>query len=271
MIEIFFESIPTILFEPIAVGAALGLLTALFVFWKKHTPLYWIIIIAVLFMIGWRMAIQIVSSRYASILLYPGVIATAYFCLQLENLTKIIPKIPGKVTKLLPWMFLIGLSVASFVKALHYNPYENYIRHNCSAARKDAAAFSTPLAITSQDEVRRLRYYSGIKTIGTPALDFPKNIPDPTVIRPLLKHYSKQCDVLYFFLDESSSSVPLSPAALGVASDQWKLLSQQYQNRRKKKLLRLYRYLPTQKQITPIQTRPQKKPVAQPSVSVKKT
>ena len=247
MIEILFESIPKVLFEPIAVGAAFGLLIALVVCWKKHTPLYWIIIITVLFMIGWRMAIRIISSRYASILLYPGIVATAYFCFQLENLSKFLPKIPGKISRLLPWMFLVGLSIASLVKVLHYNPYEDYVRYNCSVAKKDAMCFSHPLAITPQDESRRFRYYSDIKTIGSYALDFPGNIPDVSVIRSFLNRYSKQCDALYFFLDESASSPPLNAATLHVSSDQWKLLSQQYHNRRKKKQLRLYRYLPQAK------------------------
>ena len=36
MTEVFFKLIPQILFEPIAVGALLGLFTALIFFWKKH-------------------------------------------------------------------------------------------------------------------------------------------------------------------------------------------------------------------------------------------
>ena len=139
MTEVFFKLIPQILFEPIAVGALLGLFTALIFFWKKHGKFYWIVTVSIVFMLGWRLAIQIVSTRYASLLIYPAVIFCVYFCFKLEDLCKLIPKFPERLRRMVPWLFLIGLSIASLVKTLHYNPYENYIRSNCSTAKQDAA------------------------------------------------------------------------------------------------------------------------------------
>ena len=72
------------LFEPIAVAAVLGLVTAAVMYWKRHTPLYWLIGLSILFMIGWRLLIQIVTSRYSMILIIPAVIATGFFCFQTE-------------------------------------------------------------------------------------------------------------------------------------------------------------------------------------------
>ena len=242
--SVLFESLPRILFEPIAVAALLGLLTAFYVYRKQHTPLFWIVIISLLFMIGWRTFIHIGSSRYASILLYPGIIAAVYFCFQLKQIRKIFPVLPEKVSELLPWLFLIGLSIACLVKSLHYNPYESYIRDTCSVAAADASHFRRPVALTPSDEFRRYRYYSGLKTYGDAKLDFPSGVADAAVIRRLLTRYSSTCDVLYLFFDESSTSEPLSAAALKVSPEQWKLLAQHEQNRHKKKQLRLYRDLP---------------------------
>ena len=244
MTEVLFQSIPRILFEPIAVCAILGLMSALFFHWKKHTALYWILITALLFMIGWRTAIQIISSRYASILLYPGLIATAYFCFKLEGLCKWFPQIPGKIFRLLPWCVVFGLAVACLVKALHYNPYENHVRYNCSIAKRDAALFTRPLAIADWYEVRRYRYYSGLKVLGVTSLKFKDDTVKISVLKDLLARYSRQCGALYVFLDERSSNAPLTGKVLGIPEERWKLLSWQYHNARKKKQLRLYRYLP---------------------------
>ena len=248
MTEVFFKLIPQILFEPIAVGALLGLFTALFFFWKKHGKFYWIVTVSIVFMLGWRLAIQIVSTRYASLLIYPAVIFCVYFCFKLEDLCKLIPKFPERLRRMVPWLFLIGLSIASLVKTLHYNPYENYIRSNCSTAKQDAAKFARPLALADPREVRRYHYYSGVKTLEAPALDFPGDTVNPAVIKSFLTRYSPQCDVLYLFIVELSSNEPLTGAALGIPPESWKLLSCHYQNRRKKKQLRLYRYLPPQRE-----------------------
>ena len=200
MTEVFFKLIPQILFEPIAVGAVLGLFTALIFFWKKHGNFYWIVTVSIVFMLGWRLAIQIISTRYASILIYPAIIFCVYFCFKLEDLCKLIPKFPERLRRMVPWLFLIGLSIASLVKTLHYNPYENYIRSNCSTAKQDAAKFARPLALADPREVRRYHYYSGVKTLEAPALDFPGDTVNPAVIKSFLTRYSPQCDVLYLFI-----------------------------------------------------------------------
>lgn len=248
MIRVFFTLIPQILFEPIAIGAFLGLFTTLIFFWKKHDKFYWPVTISIIFMLGWRLAIQIISSRYASLLIYPAVIFCVYFCFKLEELCKLIPKFPERLRRMVPWLFLIGLSIASLVKTFHYNPYENYIRSSCSIAKQDAAQFARPLALAAPREVRRYHYYSGVKTLKVPDFDFPGNTVNHAVIKSILANYSPQCDVLYLFIVELSSNDPLTGTALGVEPENWQLLSCRYQNRHKKKQLRLYRYLPPQRE-----------------------
>ena len=74
MTAVFFRLIPRILFEPVAVAAVLGIITALIYSWKKRNNLFWFVACSVVFMIGWRLVIHIISSRYASILIYPAII-----------------------------------------------------------------------------------------------------------------------------------------------------------------------------------------------------
>ena len=127
MLKILLQSIPGILFEPIAVGAVLGLITAAILLWKKRPVLYWVVAFSLLFMLGWRLAIQIISGRYASILIFPAIIATAYFIFKMEVLTRFIPKFPEWLRKYLPYLTVIGIAIGGVGQLCHYNAYADRI------------------------------------------------------------------------------------------------------------------------------------------------
>ena len=59
MTAVFFRLIPRILFEPVAVAAVLGIITALIYSWKKRNNLFWFVACSVVFMIGWRLVIPL--------------------------------------------------------------------------------------------------------------------------------------------------------------------------------------------------------------------
>lgn len=163
--SVFFQGVPGVLFEPIAVGAVLGLVTAAVMYWKRHTPLYWLIGGSILFMISWRLSIQIISSRYAAILLYPAVIATAFFCFQTDWLVKYIPRFPEKWCKAVPYLFVLGLSIASIGQTLHLNPYDDYIIRAAELIKKDAAVHGESRLLTRSKEATRMYYYSGVPVV----------------------------------------------------------------------------------------------------------
>ena len=121
MLEVFFKDIPSIVFEPIAICGWLGLFIALLIYRKERTVFYRTVIFSLAFMIIWRMAIQIISSRYAEILIFPMTIAAAFFIFQLENIRKILPQFPEKYVKYLPLGILIILTVICIGKNLSYN------------------------------------------------------------------------------------------------------------------------------------------------------
>lgn len=78
MTEVFFKLIPQILFEPIAVGALLGLFTALIFFWKKHGKFYWIVTVSIVFMLGWRLGH---TDRIHSLCVAPDLSGGHFLCL----------------------------------------------------------------------------------------------------------------------------------------------------------------------------------------------
>ena len=66
MLKIFLQAIPSILFEAIAVAALVGVLLAAFFYAKRpFGKFYWLISGMIIYMLIWRILIQIISSRYA--------------------------------------------------------------------------------------------------------------------------------------------------------------------------------------------------------------
>ena len=80
MLDVFFKDMPSIVFEPVFVLGVCGLITVLIKFRKERSVFYWTTLFSLIFMVAWRVLIQIVSSRYAEILIIPMSVAAAYFC-----------------------------------------------------------------------------------------------------------------------------------------------------------------------------------------------
>ena len=87
IVEIFLKEIPQIIHEPIAITAVIGIVLAAVCYARRpFGKFYWLILCTLLYMFAWRLAIQIISSRYAEILLYPAVISAAYACFKFPEL-----------------------------------------------------------------------------------------------------------------------------------------------------------------------------------------
>ena len=248
MIKVLFQVIPQMLFEPIAFISVLGLVCALICFYKKHGPYFWFFTISTAFMIAWRVFYPISSSRYAALLIYPALIAVAYFLVTLKDLRVLsfLKKYPG-ICKALPILLTVALAVACIGKAFHLNPYEDYIRSTCRAAGQDAKKFKRPLLLTAHSEYRRYQHYSGIPAAGWNVLDFDGRTPDYKSIAKQILRYAPQADVLYFLLDEPSEAEAIPQEKLQIDQGKWELIFRHYQNRQKKEELRVYRYIPEKK------------------------
>lgn len=244
MFSILFQGISGVLFEPIAVCAVLGLVTAAVMYWKRHTSLYWLIGLSIIFMISWRLVIQIISSRYATILIYPAVIATAFFCFQTEWLVKYIPKFPVRWCRFVSYIFLIGLCLASAGKTLRFNPYADYVIRAAELIKKDAAGRSHPHVLTIDQDVRRYSFYTGfpsssISYSGCSIEEYLNQIG-----RSMREGVSDQAEDVYVVLFESLKhpdgyylqKVP------GHIKQKLICLGEFYHNRKKKRASRVYRY-----------------------------
>ena len=144
MLKYLLVEIPSLLFESIAVVACLGLVAALLVYRKKHNRFYWSIILCIILMLAWRLFCHsiMVSSRYSSILLYPAVICTGWFCLYSRNIVRGLfnsfshmnDRQINRISDIMPFILISGLSAAGLVKILQYNPYGNHTIKICKTS-----------------------------------------------------------------------------------------------------------------------------------------
>lgn len=239
MLQIVFQSIPSILFEPVAVGAALGLVTAAVCFWKSKPVLYWVIALSLIFMLGWRLVIQIISGRYASILIFPAAIATAYFIFKMEELTRFIPKFPEWLRKWLPYLTVIGIAIGGLAQLLHYNPYADRILKIAELIKTDANKFGKGHIFTV--DPRRMGYYSDfpVTEIACTGNEYWKS-PANTIPKGL----GQDADMLYIMVVESTK-VPEGYCFRDVPDyirKELVLLGEFYHNQKKRKVTRVYRY-----------------------------
>lgn len=240
MLKVLLQSIPSILFEPIAVGGVLGLVTAAVLFWRKKTAWYWSVAFALLFMISWRLAIQIISGRYASILIFPATIATAYFAYKMDWLAGFIPKFPEWLRKSLPYLTVIGIAIGGIGQLLHYNPYADRILKISELIKADAKQYKSTCILTHEE--RRLQYYTGlpVKPIAGDKINddhFMKQIV-------LKKAPEEPAEVVYVVFPVSVNRVVEDylcevPAFI---RKELVLLGEFYHNRKKRRVSRIYRY-----------------------------
>ena len=262
MLKVLFQSIPSILFEPIAVGAVLGLVTAAVLGWRKKTAWYWSVAFALLFMISWRVIIQIISSRYASILVFPATIATAYFAFKLDWLAGFIPKFPEWLRKSLPYLTVIGIAIGGMAQLLHYNPYADRILKISELIKADAKQYKNTCILTS--EARRLRYYTGlpVKSISGDKIN-----DDHFMKQIMLKNVTEDAvEAVYvvFPVHAARSAESYLREIPDYIRKELVLLGEFYHNRKKRRLTRVYRL--DRKNIIKKMMRPYQKELPSPKV-----
>ncbi len=253
ILEIFFQTLPRMLFEPVAVGALLGIAAALFFCWKKKTVWYWMILCAVLFMLAWRLAIQIISSRYAAVLLFPAVIFTAFFCFKLEDVLKYIFRFVPKfryadlTARIVPWLFVLGLSIAGFVKVMHVNFYSGYLEKTCGLYHADRAGKEESCRVYTLEgkEYNRILYYADLKEPNADMIIAIAEGQDPVkILRSRLRSLRNVKEVCYFFAAHRNGEPEFTAEALGLKAEQWVKLGGYHTSKRKNKTFVLYKYIP---------------------------
>ena len=244
MLEVFFKDIPSIVFEPIAICGWLGLFIALLIYRKERTVFYRTVIFSLAFMIIWRMAIQIISSRYAEILIFPMTIAAAFFIFQLENIRKILPQFPEKYVKYLPLGILIILTVICIGKNLSYNTYTPFM-DVCGMIKADKTPGKRVLYVMDYDRSRQVEYYTGEKVhfLKPFPLDYD-SVLTPEWCRKVIKQSAAEdgADIVYIFAVASRKEPVLTAGEIGVKDSAWELFAEKPLTRKKKKFFRVYRH-----------------------------
>lgn len=245
MLYIFFKGIPSVVFEPVAVVGVLGLLLAFLLFRKKNTVLFWTVLFSLAFMVLWRVAIQIVSSRYAAILIFPMTVAAAFFVFQTEQIRKLFPAFPEKYVKFLPAALLLFLTLFAVGNNLNYDT-SSPMMDTAQLLKADRGAGEPIILTTNPDRRKQIEYYTGVKADRLRPL--PQNysgVLTPELIRRFFAQASpKAGQALYIFTISLAKTPVVTAAEAGVKESEWTLFSEKYMNRKKKRSLRVYRYCP---------------------------
>lgn len=253
MMEYLLQSLPRILFEPLAVGAFLWIITSLFLFRRKREPFFRIIALAVCIMLVWRLCLHtlMLSGRYSAFLIYPATIFTVCFCFKLNTICRwllmrfdkkhIIP-CRNLICRIIPWLFMIGLSIAGIVKSLNFNPYDTVLPETCRFYRELPGEKNNPVQVDVDPEL--FGYYSNtpIKQISL----IPKNdkISIEDQFRNRLKRLKNLPGDHYFFFYLRKKDVEPTVETLGLqpGDGKWEILKRSFVSKRKNKELLLARF-----------------------------
>lgn len=233
---LLFQKIPRGLFEPFAIGAVTGGLFSL-LFPRKHRYFFWFFWFSILCMLTWRLAILIISSRYASILIYPSVMLTAYACFEAGRVVNERKWIHTQLCRWLPYVILGGIILGCLGKALMVNSYE-YHREEAYAVIRKELKNEEALVLVSNGEEARVKYYTGATT---------HRIYDATnpMLKSLVQKFKNHDTLILFDVIEPANTPMMSKKELGVPDAvEWERIYSSYTNRKEKRKHNIYRYRP---------------------------
>lgn len=234
ILQLLFQKIPRGIFEPFAVGAVLGGIFSL-LFVGKRNFYFFFCWGTVLFMLMWRVAIRVDSSRYVSILIYPAVILTAYVCFGIGSQLKKRTGISRKFCRILPLLILSGVALGCLGQAFHKDPYENHREDVYAVIREQLKNYPEVEVLVSNGDARRVRYYTGAVV---------KDIPDVTamVLQREVRKLKSADTVFLFDVIEPAHAPMLTKKELGLPeSAEWERIYSSYTNRKERRKHNVYR------------------------------
>lgn len=237
IMELVFQKIPRGLFEPFAIGAVIGGIFSL-LFGRRRRYFFFFFWGAVLFMLAWRIAILIVSSRYVSFLIYPAVILTVYACFEAGKQLRKRTRISRTFCRMLPLLMLVGLVLGCLGKAFHRDPYEDHRAGAYAVIREQLKLHDRVEVLVSNGDAGRVKYYTGAAV---------RDIPDVTtkVFQQEVGKFKSVDSLLLLDVIEPAHAPMLTKEELGVPAEaEWKRIYSSYTNRkeRRKHNVYLYRY-----------------------------
>lgn len=253
MFDYLFKSIPSIIFDPLAVMVLIWSVCAFFLCKKKNKFFFWTFCSIVIFMLVWRLAVHSLmeSSRYASVLIYPAVIFSACLCLKAQAVFRWLFKlfhcefkVRNQICKFLAVVLFIGMFIACIGKSLHLDPYGYYIPKITDDYKKYSGGNGRVHIVF--EEAERISWYLGKKLCEVDAFYIGKNEPVfPGVKRAFEmsknipgEHY------FFFYLKKGETEPNADTMEFDKSSGTWEIVSRYYTARHKKKEFLLARYRP---------------------------
>ena len=161
---------------------------------------------------------------------------------QLKNILIFIPKIPQKLIQYLPLCLVVILTVICIVKNLNYKSYTPII-DAARIVRNDPHPGKRVIYTMSRST--QIEYYTKEK-VYMPLTDLENGSNDltPELCLEIIKQEAaNSASTIYIFSTATAKSPVITAGDLGIKNDSWKLLTTQYFNRKKKKVLRVYKYI----------------------------
>lgn len=153
------NSIIDALFYPVFIGAIIGIVCFLYDY-RNNYFLIFSTIGTLLILISWRIIINIVSSRYAIILIWPAMFFTAYCLCSLYKKTYSLPHKQRHFIKSL--IIVIGCVIFATLlgKTFHLNPYRTVLQDAGNIIAQDCPERTTGLLLDYSNDASRLSFFS---------------------------------------------------------------------------------------------------------------
>lgn len=149
-------------FEPVAVGAALGVI-ALFYRRRQRRSLLWqCCVLALGIILAWRLLIPLDSARYGAMLILwtIGLAVWGIFACPLPYLRR---------RECWVRRGLFGILIFScLIQDFHFNHQESWLRRSAAVIRKDAQRYTDAEVIDFSRDGNRLAYYAGVPVLTYP-------------------------------------------------------------------------------------------------------
>ena len=253
MFKYFFQTAPSMLFEPLAITMLIGFACIFLLCKKKNKVLFLSLTGAVLFMAAWRLSIHSMmhSSRYAQILIYPCVILSACLCMNMRVLfrwifckLKLAFPCRKELCKFLPAVLFIGLFFACVGKSLHVDLSGDFI-DKITKAYEQHRRNGDLLHVASQEECR-IPWYLKRKINEVYVLNIDRNLPTVDNIKKAIETLRniKGDHYLFFYLKKGETEPSAQTMKFDKNSGTWEILARYYTSRKKKEEILLARYRP---------------------------
>ena len=192
---------------------------------RKNRRILLVIWLLLIGMGAWRFFMtNFYSPRYAAIFLFPAILFTAFMMVKFKKWW---------------WVLLIVFGIICCCKIVRNSPGGAVFTESASLIKADAAGRGAALIYSYDNNWRRTKFYTGIKSLALPRFQSAEKLPEQ--LSQVIKIASRSADVMYFCL-EFPGNKTIAQDDLEGAGGEWILLYKVLKNRKKNVHFYVYRY-----------------------------